>query len=123
MHQMLGRGIRTLAETRDGRVTVTITVDAQESRQESADQDLAIGELIAVRDRLRAELSAELDRNAELAAELKDRDRTLVAIRDAVNTGDVSAALERARVVPLAKSVKKILELLSSFPGTGTSQA
>ena len=41
MNQMLGPGVRTLAETRDGRIMVTITVDTQESMREGIEEELA----------------------------------------------------------------------------------
>jgi len=91
MNQMLGRGIRTLAEVRDGRVTVTITVDTQEStREEIEDLNKALTLTTTSREFNRAkvleqraeieELRAELD-TMRANAELKDRLETEQAER------------------------------------------
>lgn len=42
MNQMMGRGVRTLAETRDGRVTVTIEIGVAEMSGRSYDPDKAV---------------------------------------------------------------------------------
>ena len=170
MNQMLGPGVRTLAETRDGRITVTITVDTQESmREEIEDLDKAltltttsrefnrdkvlkqraeIEELrtelatlrsrnVGLRDRLETE-NAERVANrewaeraetqiAKLGTTLKDRDCTIIAIRNAVYAADVRQATAATPVNPdvdvLVRAVQDIRGLLSSSPFTGTSQA
>lgn len=181
-------GVRTLAEVRDGRVTVTITIDTQESSQDryaeastvrqltdELDESRAviekmrvtlqksreletalqesrelvefknqvIDDLDAERNRLAkrareardaingrdlaiGELALVRDRFAELKALLKDRDRTLSAVRDAVNDGHVDDILEQSMTKvseKLSRIIRNVRSIVSSSPSTGTSQA